>query len=109
MAMRLCLRLAVLAALLVALAMGLVTLRTDIHQAGSRLHVLFREKRGLESECCRLEIEIGMLKSQERLREHAADIRYHVVDGSDEHDEAGAGGRGGSRPRLVDRHTPGSP
>ena len=43
--MRLCVRLAVMAALLVALAVGLIWLRTDTAQAGNRLHGLFRQKR----------------------------------------------------------------
>jgi hypothetical protein len=72
--MRLCIRLAVLAALLVALAIGLVALRTETHQAGYRLHALFRDKRQLEKECCRLEVVIARLKSQDRLHEHVADL-----------------------------------
>jgi len=72
--MRLCIRLAVLAALLVALAIGLVALRTETHQAGHRLHILFRDKRQLETECCRLELVIARLKSQDRLHAHVADL-----------------------------------
>lgn len=78
--MRLCLRLAVLTALLVALAIGLVALRTETHQAGNRLHSLFREKRDLEKDCYRLELAIGRLKSQMRLRERVADLYQEPTD-----------------------------
>lgn len=73
--MRVCVRLAVLAGLLVAVAMGLVALRTDVHQAGHRLHALFREKRSLERQCCGLELRIARLRSQQRLADHADHLR----------------------------------
>jgi cell division protein FtsL len=72
--MRLCVRLAVMAALLVALAVGLIWLRTDTAQAGNRLHMLFRQKRDLGQECCRLEMSIAALKNVARLRERAVDF-----------------------------------
>ena len=78
--MRLCLRLAALTALLVALAIGLTALRTETHQAGNRLHSLFREKRDLEKDCYRLELAIGRLKSQMRLREQVADLYEEPMD-----------------------------
>jgi len=85
--MRVCVRLAVLAGLLVAVAMGLVALRTDVHQAGHRLHALFREKRTLERQCCGLELRIARLRSQERLRNHADHLRRRT-DGLAESDLA---------------------
>jgi len=73
--MRLCLRLAVLAALLAAMAIGLVHLRTGTTQAGNRLHSLYSQKRSLEKACCGLELALARLKSQDRLREHAAGLQ----------------------------------
>ena len=67
--MRLCIRLCGLTALLVALALGLVYLRTDTAQAGNRLHSLFREKRDLEKSCSRLELTVAGFKSPQRLRQ----------------------------------------
>lgn len=78
--MRLCVRLAVLAGLLVAVAIGLIALRTDVHQSGNRLHALFREKRDLERQCCRLELEVARLRSQDRMHDHAASLRRAVDD-----------------------------
>jgi cell division protein FtsL len=78
--MRLCVRLAILAALLVSLAVGLVWLRTDTAQAGNRLHMLFRQKRDLEQECCRLEMSIAGLKNVARLRERAVEFRRDAED-----------------------------
>ncbi|MBM4019915.1 MAG: hypothetical protein FJ288_16610 [Planctomycetes bacterium] len=72
--MRLCVRLAVLAAMLVALGIGLIYLRTDTSQAGHRLHILYAQKRSLEKTCCRLELAVAGLKNQERLRQEATDI-----------------------------------
>jgi hypothetical protein len=107
--MRLCVRLAVLAALLVALAIGLIALRTDAHQAGNRLHSLFRDKRRLEQECCRLELAIARLKSQERLHEHAADLEDGAADGLDDRDGGAPSGNVPWRPRLTDDTVPGPP
>ena len=73
--MRMCVRLAVLAGLLVAVAMGLIALRTDVQQAGHRLHARFREKRSLEQQCSALELRIARLRSQQRLRDQADDLR----------------------------------
>jgi hypothetical protein len=73
--MRVCVRLAALAALLVAIAIALVYMRTDVARAGNRLHSLYREKRTLEKACCRLELAIARLKSPQRLREQAAEWR----------------------------------
>lgn len=87
---RLCVRLAVLAAMLVALAIGLVALRTETNQAGNRLHALFRQKRDLEKACCGLELSIARLKNQERMREQAAGLR--------EEGTGGAGGAEGEKP-----------
>jgi len=81
--MRLCVRLAVLAGLLVAVAIGLITLRTDVHQAGSRLHALFEEKRRLEGACCRLELRVARLRSQDLLRDQAAEFGQPVTDAAD--------------------------
>jgi cell division protein FtsL len=78
--MRLCVRLAVMAALLVGLAVGLIWLRTDTAQAGNRLHMLFRQKRDLERECCRLEMSIAGLKNVARLRQQAIDFRQEADD-----------------------------
>ncbi|HUX00027.1 MAG: hypothetical protein WBD63_00940 [Phycisphaerae bacterium] len=69
--MRLGVRLGAVAVLLLGIALALVHLRTDVACAGNRLHSLFREKRALEKECGRLELAVAMLKSPERLREHA--------------------------------------
>jgi cell division protein FtsL len=77
--MKLCVRLAVLSALLVALAIGLVNVRTGTHQAGNRLHALFSEKRDLEKACCRLELAIAQLKNQQRLREQAEAFRERMA------------------------------
>lgn len=110
--MRLCVRLAVLAALLVALAIGLIALRTDVHQAGNRLHSMFSDKRRLEQECCRLELRIAGLKSQERLREHVADLGSESGDeGLNDRDGGVPSGTAGRRPhsRLTDGTVPGPP
>jgi len=72
--MRICIRLAVLAAMLGGLGFGLIYLRTDANQAGHRLHVLYAQKRSLEKTCCRLELSIAGLKNQERLRQQAPDL-----------------------------------
>lgn len=104
--MRVCVRLAVLAGMLVAVAMALVTLRTDVHQTGHRLHALFREKRSLERQCCALELRIARLRSQQRLRDHAADLRRRTEDvaASGEDRPDGAAGR-----TVDDRSPPGPP
>ena len=87
-----------LAVLRVGVAIGLIYLRTDTNQAGNRLHGLFRQKRDLEKECCRLELAIARLKNQERLRAQAAVLREDAG-------ETGAGGEwvppshGTARPR----------
>ena len=72
--MRLCIRLAAMAALLVVVAMGLIALRTDTIQTGNRLHVLYGEKRDLERVCARLERDIADLRNQQRMREEAAGL-----------------------------------
>ena len=72
--MRLCVRLAIMAAMLVGLGVGLIYLRTDTNQAGHRLHNLYSQKRSLEKTCCRLELSIAGLKNQERLRQQAPDL-----------------------------------
>ena len=109
--MRLCVRLAVLAALLVALAIGLIALRTDVHQAGNRLHSLFRDKRQLEQECCRLELRIAGLKSQERLHEHVADLGGESDGGLNDRDGGLPSGTAGwlHRSHLTDGAVPGPP
>ena len=109
--MRLCVRLAVLAALLVALAIGLIALRTDVHQAGNRLHSLFSDKRQLEQECCRLELRIARLKSQARLQEHAADLEGESDEGLSNRDGGVPSGTAGWRPQshLTDGAMPGPP
>jgi len=95
--MRMCVRLAVLAGLLVAVAMGLIALRTDVQQAGHRLHALFREKRSLERQCGGLELRIARLRSQRRLRDQADELRRHAEvlaeSAPDAPDGAGAPGR----------------
>jgi hypothetical protein len=105
--MRVCVRLAVLAGLLVAVAMGLIALRTDVHQSGHRLHALFREKRSLERRCCGLELRIARLRSQQRLKDRAADLRRRA----DSLAEAGAEGTDGSGApgRTVDDRSPPGP
>ena len=104
--MRVCVRLAVLAGLLVAVAMGLIALRTDVHQAGHRLHALFREKRSLERRCCGLELHIASLRSQERLRDHADHLRRRAEDlpGPGPASPEAAGAR-----TVADRAPPGPP
>ena len=72
--MRLSIRLAAMAALLVGVAMGLIWLRTDTIQAGNRLHVLYGEKVTLEKDCSRLELGIAALKNQERMRQQAVEL-----------------------------------
>ena len=94
--MRLCIRLAVLTAFLVALAIGLVALRPDTHQAGNRLHALFRDKRRLEKECCRLELVIARLKSQDRLHERVVDLEAESAGDPD-------APRGGAPPGALPR------
>ena len=107
--MRLCLRLGVVSAMLVAAALGLIALRSGTNQAGHRLHSLFGEKRRLEKTCCRIELSIAGLKNQERLREQAANLRAHepaediLTDGP-----AAAGGSGRSG-RPQGRPTSGPP
>jgi len=102
--MRMCVRLTVLAGLLVAVAMGLVALRTDVHQAGHRLHALFREKRSLERQCCGLELRIARLRSQERLRDHADHLRRRT-DGLVESGLAAPEGEASTR-TVADRPPP---
>jgi|WetSurMetagenome_2_1015567.scaffolds.fasta_scaffold61283_2 hypothetical protein len=72
--MRLSVRLAVMAAMLVGVAMALVWFRTDTVQAGNQLHVLFGQKVNLERDCTRIELSIARLKNQERLRQEATVI-----------------------------------
>jgi hypothetical protein len=89
-----------MAALLSALAAGLIYLRTDTAQAGNRLHGLFRQKRDLERECCRLEMSIAALKSQARLRQQAADLREEdEKEVGDNNGNPGAGSARHERPR----------
>ena len=107
--MRLCIRLAAVAALLAVLAGGLIHLRTDTIQAGNRLHSLYGEKRALEKACTRLELSIAALKSQERMRQEAAGLLQSEDLGPDRPDGAlprAAPRQGGSsrdRPLLVER------
>jgi len=107
--MRLCVRLAILAAMLIGLAMGLIYLRTDTSQAGHRLHHLFGQKRAIEKTCCRLEISVAGLKNQERLRQQATEL-LRADDGGDQ-PAAGPHPGAGSRPPalLVNRNKPPSP
>jgi len=105
--MRVCVRLSVLAGLLVAVAMGLIALRTDVHQAGHRLHALFREKRTLERQCWGLELRIAVLRSQDRLQDHADHLRG-CHDVLAESDASAPGGGAGSR-TVADRAPPGPP
>jgi hypothetical protein len=107
--MRLCIRLVVLTALLVALAIGLIALRTDTHQAGNRLHLLFRDKRRLEGDCCRLELAIARLKGQERLHEHVAGLEDEPTDGLNDRGPAAPPGSAGRRTRLTSDNLPGPP
>jgi len=102
--MRVCVRLAVLAGLLVAVAMGLVALRTGVHQGGHRLHDLFRDKRRLEQQCCRLELRIARLRSQDRLQGQAA----HLCRREDDADSTPRDPAAGARP-VIDRALPGPP
>ncbi|MCX5684789.1 MAG: hypothetical protein NT049_14035 [Planctomycetota bacterium] len=67
-------RLAILAAMLVGMALGLIYLRTETNQAGHRLHLLYSQKRTLEKTCCRLELAVAGLKNQERLRQQATEL-----------------------------------
>jgi len=98
---RLCVRLTGLAALLVAVAVGLVALRTDVHRAGYRLHTLFREQRRLQRECCRLQIRVARLRSQPRLRLEAARLRLDT-------DETTSKPLGDAR-IVIDRASPAPP
>jgi uncharacterized membrane-anchored protein YhcB (DUF1043 family) len=107
--MRLCVRLAILAAMLVGLAIGLIYLRTDTNQTGHKLHLLYSQKRSLEKTCCRLELSIAGLKNQEHLRQQATEL-LKADDGVDQPSAAtrpGAGSR--PRPLLVKREKPPSP
>jgi hypothetical protein len=72
--MKLCVRLAGMAAMLVVVALLLITLRTDTIKTGNSLHVLYGNKRSLEQVCCRLELEIAALKNQERMRQEAGEL-----------------------------------
>jgi len=107
---RLCIRLAVLAAFLAVVAMGLVYLRTDTIQAGNRLHAIWAEKHSLEKACCRLELSIAGLKNQERMRQQAATLLQ-----AEDRDAGppGASPRKGptkrDRPLLAGRAKPGVP
>ena len=104
--MRLCVRLAILAAMLVGLALGLIYLRTDTNQAGHRLHLLYSQKRTLEKACCRLELSIAGMKNQERLRQQAMEL----LTADDVGDQSSASPRPGAgshpRPLLVKRDKP---
>ena len=105
--MRLCVRLAILAAMLVGLALGLIYLRTDTNQAGHRLHTLYSQKRTLEKACCRLELSIAGLKNQERLRQQATEL-LTADDRGEDPSSAGPHPGAGSHPRplLVKRDKP---
>jgi len=101
--MRVCVRLAALAALLVAIAIALVYLRTDVARAGNRLHSLYREKRTLEKSCCRLELAIARLKNPQRLREQAAEWQS-PGEGADQAPDLAPGdspGANTTEPRLL--------
>jgi len=102
--MRLCVRLAAMAGLLVAVAMGLIALRTDVHQAGGRLHALFEEKRRLERECARLELRVARLRSQDQVREQADAFEPPVADSSDTDSPEPTGGA-----RTVTHRAPPAP
>jgi len=108
--MRICIRLAVLAAMLGGLGFGLIYLRTDANQAGHRLHVLYAQKRSLEKTCCRLELSIAGLKNQERLRQEAPDL-LQADDTGLEPVPGGspAGPPGAKAPLLVNRNRATSP
>ena len=101
--MKLCIRLALLAAMLVALGIGLIYLRTDTNQAGYRLHTLYAQKRSLEKTCCRLELSIAALKNQERLRQQAADLLQADDVGLDPPSGGLHKGAGPKTPVLVKR------
>ena len=105
--MRLCVRLAILAATLVGLALGLIYLRTDTNQAGHRLHTLYSQKRTLEKACCRLELSIAGLKNQERLRQQATEL-LTADDRGEDPSSTGPHPRAGSHSRalLVNRDKP---
>ena len=75
-------RLGVLAALWVALGIGLVYIRADTACAGNRLHDLYRSKRDLQKACRRLELAVAALKSPRRLREQIGPVRS-PADGID--------------------------
>jgi len=105
--MRLCVRLAVLAGLLVAVAIGLIALRTDVHHSGNRLHALFREKRHLEQQCCRLELEVARLRSQDSLRDRAVILR-RAFDETPAPNPPALEASGGARP-VPDRAPAGPP
>jgi hypothetical protein len=101
--MRLCVRLTILAAMLVGLGVGLTYLRTDTSQAGHRLHLSYSQKRSLEKTCCRLELSIAGLKNQERLRQQAMELLKADDDGDQPSAGLQPGGRLHPRPLLVRR------
>jgi len=108
--MRLSVRLAILAAMLVGLGVGVIYVRTDTNQAGHRLHTLYSQKRTLEKTCCRLELSIAGLKNQERLRQQATELLKADDRGEDQSSASPHPGAGSHpRPLLVRRDKPPSP
>jgi hypothetical protein len=69
--MRLCVRLAGVAGLMMAVAIALVYMRTETAQTGNRLHTLYREQRRLHVACCRLELALSGLRRPHRLKREA--------------------------------------
>ena len=94
--MRLCLRLAAPVVLLMAVALGLVYVRTETVRASNHLHALYREKRDLERTCYRLELTIADLKCPQRLREQAARLEVPA-------EEAVPGPEGARQPLIAGR------
>jgi hypothetical protein len=100
--------LAILAAMLVGLALGLIYLRTDTNQAGHRLHLLYSQKRTLEKTCCRLELSVAGLKNQERLRQQATEL-LKADDAGEQSSGPHPGTAAHQRALLVKRDRPTSP
>ncbi len=69
--MRLWVRLGVVAALLVGVAVALAHLRTENYRAGNRLHDLYARKRRFEKACWQEHLALAAEKSPPRLRDRA--------------------------------------